>query len=144
MFETCERYDISMDRWAKYPPLNIGRAFHSSCGYEGRFVFVMCGLVYFREQFEVQDENNPGISFIKEEFYWRMSNTIEMFDSQSKAKGWVPVEIPETPLTVRRSPGLVQINAQDILIFGGSSDKTLKAIYRYNVNNSTIRRINTG
>ena len=73
-----------------------------------------------------------------------MSNTIEMFDSQSKAKGWVPVDIPETPLTVRRSPGIIQINAQDILIFGGSSDKTLKAIYRYNVNNSTIRRINTG
>ena len=42
---TTERYDIEMDRWAKYPPLTTGRAFHSSCGFENRYVFVFCGLV---------------------------------------------------------------------------------------------------
>lgn len=41
---TTERYDVDLDRWAKYPNLTIGRAFHSSCGFEGRYVFVFCGM----------------------------------------------------------------------------------------------------
>lgn len=48
MHETSERYDIIKDRWVKYPDLNVGRSFHSSCSFEGRFVFVLCGLVLER------------------------------------------------------------------------------------------------
>ena len=81
MNETCERYDVAKDRWAKFPPLTVGRAFHASCGFEGRYVFVLCGLAVVRSQFEVTSEEDRGMTAIKEEFHWRISNTIERLDA---------------------------------------------------------------
>ena len=34
MNETCERYDIKMDRFAKFPSMNVGRCHHSSCSFD--------------------------------------------------------------------------------------------------------------
>ena len=103
---STERYDIHKDRWAKFPPLTVGRCFHASCGFEGRFVFVLCGLTIVRTEKESIDEDR-GMTIIQEEFHWRMSNSIERLDAFKKHLGWAPIEIPDTPLSVRRSPGVV-------------------------------------
>lgn len=142
MCETCERYDVNLDRWAKFPALSVGRAFHSSSGFEGRYVFVLCGLIVERSQIEVVSEEDHGMTIIKEELHWRMTNSIERLDSFYKHKGWLPIEITDNTLSMRRSPGVVQISLNEILIFGGhSSDKELKAVYFWNVPNNSIRRI---
>ena len=88
MCQTCERYDVNLDRWAKFPTLLIGRSFHSSCGFEGRYVFVFCGLVVVRSVIKVVSKEDRGMTYIKEELHWRPTDTIERFDSFAKAKGW--------------------------------------------------------
>ena len=41
---SCEGYNVQLNMWTKFPPLNIGRCFHSSCGFNGKYIYVMCGL----------------------------------------------------------------------------------------------------
>lgn len=60
MHETSERYDLNKDRWVNYPNLNVGRSFHSSCSFEGRFIFVLCGLVIETRQLEITSEEDRG------------------------------------------------------------------------------------
>ena len=85
-----------MDRWAKYPPLSVGRSFHASCGFEGRYVYVLCGLIYFRDEYEATDEES-GTTYMKVEHKWRVSNTIERLDGFKKLQPWIPIEIPQSP-----------------------------------------------
>ncbi len=120
MHETCERYDVKMDRWAKFPPLSVGRCHHSSCSVDGRYVFVICGLIIVRHEYQVVSEEDNGMVIIKEEFHWQATNTIERFDAANKTAGWLPMNIPDTPLVPRRSPGVLQVSGSEILIFGGS------------------------
>ena len=84
------------------------------------------------------------MTIIQEEFHWRRSNSIERLDAFKKHLGWAPIEIPDTPLTVRRSPGVVQVSLNEILIFGGAAENELKAIYHWNVKDNTIRKSKSG
>ena len=118
--QTCERYDVVKDRWAKYPPMTVGRCHHSSLAIEAKYVFVICGLVIVRTEKEIVSEEDNGMLIIKEEFNWQASNTIERMDSSKKLEGWMPLNIPESILTPRRNPGVVQTSQNEILIFGGS------------------------
>ena len=141
MHETSERYDLNKDRWVNYPNLNVGRSFHSSCSFEGRFIFVLCGLVIETRQLEITSEEDRGQTIIKEEIRWKVSNSIERLDAPNKSTGWIQIKIDDkNPLTARRNPGVLQINSEQILIFGGSSDKPLRAMYYFSVQSNSIRR----
>lgn len=104
---TTERYDVELDRWAKYPPLTVGRSFHSSCGFEGRYVFVFCGMEYERTEHEVVSKEDHGMTIIMEKFHWTPTASIERLDSFKKATGWQRLEIPNSPLTPRKNPGVL-------------------------------------
>ena len=43
--KSVERYDIVKDRFSKCPSLNVGRCLHSSCSFDGQYIFVLCGLI---------------------------------------------------------------------------------------------------
>ena len=42
-YRRVEKYDIRYDKWEIMPPMNQGRALHSSCSFSDRYVFVFCG-----------------------------------------------------------------------------------------------------
>jgi len=140
MNETCERYDIQMDRFAKFPPLNVGRCSHSSCSFDARYVLVFCGLIIVRTEYEEVSEEDRMV-IIKERVNWTPTNSIERLDTQNKARGWTTLDIPLSPLTPRRTPGVVQVSSSEILIFGGQArGKQLKASFRLDTRTCTITK----
>ena len=79
---------------------------------------MLCGLIIDVTEiaeFSVEDE----MTIIRERVSWQPTNTIERFDTNRQAKGWASLDIPMSPLTPRRTPGAVQVNSFEILIFGG-------------------------
>ena len=68
------------DRFIKFPSLNVGRCHHSSCSFDARFVFVICGLVIQKTQREEVSEEDK-MTIIREISTWAPSNSIERFDS---------------------------------------------------------------
>ena len=40
-----EEYDLQTNNWKKLSCMNSGRSRHSSMGFQGKFVYVFCGLV---------------------------------------------------------------------------------------------------
>ena len=69
VFKTVERYDIVKDRFSKFPSLNVGRCMHSSCSFDGQYIFVLCGLVINvteYAEFSVED----GMTIIKDRVTW--------------------------------------------------------------------------
>mmetsp|Transcript_41818 Transcript_41818/g.55135 ORF Transcript_41818/g.55135 Transcript_41818/m.55135 type:complete len:172 (+) Transcript_41818:659-1174(+) len=143
---SCERYDIKLDRFAKFPSLNTDRCHHSSCSFDARFIFVFCGSVLSLSQVEIRSQEDRGMTFIREEHHWQPSNSIGRFESSDKAAGWATLLIPLSPLTPRRTPGVVQVRSTEILIFGeqaeGAGAKVLKASYRFDVHTQTITKYN--
>ena len=136
---TCERYDIKMNRFANFPPMNVGRCHHSSCSFDQRYIFVFCGLVIVKTEQEEVSEQDRGMTIITEKLRWEPSASIERFDSTKKFEGWSTISIPVSPLTPRRTPGVVQTSPTEILIFGGfARNKDLRATYRFNTYTETI------
>lgn len=41
---TCEIYDINTNKWSDLPEMGTKRHYHSSCAFEGKSVFVFCGI----------------------------------------------------------------------------------------------------
>lgn len=41
---TCEIYDVGLNKWQDLPKLNTKRHYHSSCAFENSSVFVFCGI----------------------------------------------------------------------------------------------------
>ena len=118
--ETVERYDIKKNFFEKMPPLKSGRCQHSSCSFDGQYVFVMCGIILVTTEIkEFSEEDNMTI--IRERTVWTLTNTIERFDTSKKTNEWIMFDIPNSPVIPRRTPGVVQINANEILIFGGKA-----------------------
>lgn len=139
MHETTERYDLMRERWSELPSLTTGRSFHSSCTFEIRYAFVFCGLRH--ETHQVEEKEDGGLTIIKEVQSWKVTNTIERLDCDNTYQGWSQVEIAQPcHLTARRFPGVVQWDAEEIIILGGMSDKQLRARYFFNVFQGTIRR----
>lgn len=40
----CEMYSINTNKWQELPELITRRHYHSSCAFEGRQIFVFCGI----------------------------------------------------------------------------------------------------
>ena len=41
---SCELYDVGLNKWADLPKLNTKRHYHSSCVFENSSLFVFCGI----------------------------------------------------------------------------------------------------
>jgi hypothetical protein len=41
---SCEIYDVGLNKWTDLPKLNTKRHYHSSCVFENSSVFVFCGI----------------------------------------------------------------------------------------------------
>jgi hypothetical protein len=41
---TCEMYNINSNKWANLPDMITKRHYHSSCAFEGKNIFVFCGI----------------------------------------------------------------------------------------------------
>jgi hypothetical protein len=41
---TCEMFDIKANKWSMLSEMATKRHYHSSCAFEGRSVFVFCGI----------------------------------------------------------------------------------------------------
>ena len=95
-------YDIANDKWEVLPELLFARNDHAMCTFKGRFVFVFCG---------------------------QKDASIEVLDLKNKSEGW-----QEFNLTVGEEgdlaclpnlvmPATIQVSRDEIIIFGGKSDK---------------------
>ena len=85
------------------------------------------------------------MTIIREISTWAPSSSIERFDASKRAEGWANIDIPVSPLTPRRTPGVIQTSSTEILIFGGfAQGKELKASYRFNVHTQTITKYMKG
>ena len=92
------------------------------------------------------------MTIIRERVCWTLSNSIEWLDMpRRKNQPWQTIELPpgDSTLTPRRTPGVLQINPNEILIFGGEQQgggggKSFKARYQFDVNRHTFRKSTKG
>lgn len=42
--QKCELYNIATDKWTEMPMLNLGRHYHASCDFNGKYTYVFCGI----------------------------------------------------------------------------------------------------
>jgi hypothetical protein len=42
--QKCELYNLAQNKWVELPMLNHGRHYHASCGFNGQFAYVFCGI----------------------------------------------------------------------------------------------------
>jgi N-acetylneuraminic acid mutarotase len=100
------------------PDLNIGRHYHSSCGFGEKSVYVFCGIA------------NKTRKYI---------NSIEKYD-QANRNSWQLIEVSQKLFADRQGAGVAQRDGKDILIFGGFSGKFLRDSFLLDVNTNQITR----
>ena len=116
--KSCELYDVNQDKWVDMPPMNNGRNRHSSCGFANKWVYVFCGMV---------DRQR--------------SKTIERLDtSAAQQLPWENLEVTDNnQREARFCPGVYQIDASSIAIFGGfGKERALKDYFKLDVNQNTV------
>lgn len=117
--KSVESYNVDMDLWFDLPNLNHGRYYHSSCSFQERWVYVFA-----------------GISQQSKKYF----NSIERLDTKASGgkKVWQEMQNDVTKFPVRQGAGSAQINANEILIFGGFGGEFLKDCYILKHNESTL------
>jgi len=113
-----EMYNTDIDLWFELPDLNVGRHYHSSCGFNDRFLYVFCGIA------------NKTRKYI---------NSIEVFDNQKKGS-WNLIEQSDKLFPIRQGCGVIQRDNTHILIFGGFQGDFMKDSYLFNVMNNQMFR----
>jgi hypothetical protein len=95
----------------------VGRYYHTSSSFNGRYIFIFCGVSTVSGQ---------------------KINSIERYDSVSK-KTWDLIEISPGLLSARQGLGAAQINNEDILIFGGFGVRFMKDVHIFSVKSLKIK-----
>lgn len=113
-------YNTVMDLWFEMPDLNVGRHYHSACGFGEKFIYVFCGIA------------NQTRKYI---------NSIESYEHGKKK--WTLIDINQKLFPDRQGCGVIQRDNKELLIFGGFSGKFMKDSYLFNVNTNLLTRTST-
>jgi hypothetical protein len=122
---TCEIYDVGLNKWSDLPRLNTKRHYHSSCAFENSSVFAFCGI------------NCDNRAYV---------NTIERLDismfHQNVITHWEVFTVSSGSLefTARQGLGSCQIDAQGILLVGGYTGEHTKDSFYLNVGDKTLSK----
>jgi len=114
----CEMYNSDIDLWFEMPDLNVGRHYHSSCGFKEQSVYVFCGIA------------NQTKKYI---------NSIERYDTSNRNK-WTLINVANKLFPDRQGCGVVQRDGRDLLIFGGFSGKFLKDSFLFDTTTDQMTR----
>lgn len=98
------RLDLNTKQWSKEPNLNQGRYLHSSCALSDT-IFVFCGLT---------SNNTTPCNSIER---------LEVTDTNSESRQWQILKPAVSKFPVRFACKSIALNATEILIFGGMTDK---------------------
>lgn len=124
---SSEIFDVNQNKWSRLPEMTVKRHYHSSCAFEGKSVFVFCGI------------HNDTRSYI---------NSIERLDvslfSNNIVSAWQPYQLNHSPtftqFSARQGLGSCQIDQKGILIVGGYSGKHTSDSFYIDVNTKEISK----
>ena len=88
--DKCELFDTNTNKWMQLPNLNEGRDYHSSCAFNKDTIYVFCG---------------------------RDVNSIEKHTIGTNK--WDTITTTGSTIGAIENPGLIQLNNDEIFIFGG-------------------------
>lgn len=124
---TCEMYNINSNKWQDLPELNTRRHYHSSCAFEGKQIFVFCGI---------HNESRQYINSIE-------CLDVSMIQKNMQAK-WQIYQLNSSPIqsqfTARQGLGSCQIDKNGILIIGGYTGKHTQDCFYIDVAKRDIKR----
>jgi hypothetical protein len=117
----CEIFERSGNKWRELPKLLRRRHYHSSCAFEGRSVFVFCGI------------DNDTRGYI---------NSIERLQLNEGLQSWQKFVIKkdEAMFAPRQGLGTCQINSKGILIMGGYTGAHTSDSFFVDVQAQTIEK----
>ena len=119
----CERYSVESNRWTKMPSLSQKKAGVGACCFNNERIYAFGGHMgnsNFSGVIECLDINKG------EEGVWEIINLVHN-------KGW----------RKRRNPGVIQINGECILVFGGVDGAYKSDSYIFNVNTKSVSKLNS-
>ena len=122
----CELYDIQKNQITALANMRNGRHYHSSCEFNGEWVYVICGI---------KNSTKKYFSSIER---LNVRNTINNFNEQwqdvhLKTNAGIAMEIP-----ARQGNGSTQCNADSIIILGGFGGKFFKDSWVINTNTNVV------
>lgn len=119
---SVEFYNIEMNTWFTQPSLNNGRYYHSSCVFNGKWVYVFAGI-------DVHSK--------------RYFNSIERLDTSyntDQPGKWEAIQELAPQFTIRQGQCSHQINKNEIVVFGGFGGDFLDDVFTFNHSEGTMKR----
>ncbi len=101
----CEAYCCATDRWRTAPKLTEKKCLVGACVLDERFVYVFGG-----------------------EFGQGYLNTIERLDTLEESAGWTAVPYSGRDLVARRSPCMIQVGVERMLVMGGAHTEGFQVV----------------
>ena len=103
LLNSCEKYSQFSNKWTAIAPLNTPKYKVSACNFRNSYIYIFGG------------EISGGIN----------TQDIELLDLQHLRDGWKLININNNPLKVMNSAFSIQIETNEILIFGGKARNEL-------------------
>ena len=90
--KAIELYDLTKDKWITLPAMDKGRSRHSSIGFQGKYVYVFCGLV----------DMNDKVHYA----HPVMSRNISYLDCSNNRGKWIALNVFDN-MEARTVPGVL-------------------------------------
>ena len=119
--KNCEKYEIESNKWIQIPPLHSPKRLVGGCAFNNRYVYIFGG----------HNESNPV-------------DEIEYLDSEKELEGWKLVNLTaeeKSSWSPRYRIASAQATDEEILLFGGYSNKNNSECYLFNPIKREMKKI---